>query len=71
MNGGNPTSSVKLLNLNQSAPETKMDKVNGIDMQFVLQKERPLPGYLPSLNGEKKTPEAAGKDENSRKRKRP
>ena len=37
-NGVNPTSSIKLLNLNQSAPDTKMDKVNGIDMQFIYQK---------------------------------
>ena len=38
LNGVNPTSSIKLLNLNQSVPETKIDKVNGIDAQFIYKK---------------------------------
>ena len=37
LNGVNPTS-IRLLNRNQSAPETKMDKVNGIDLQFIYKK---------------------------------
>ena len=36
LNGVNPTS--KLLKFNQSATETKMDKVNGIDMQLIYKK---------------------------------
>ena len=36
LNGINPTS--KLSKLDQSAPNTKMDKVNGIDMQFIYKK---------------------------------
>ena len=36
LNGVNPTS--KFSKLNQSAPETKMNKVNGIDMQFSYKK---------------------------------
>ena len=36
LNSINPTS--KLLKLVQSAPNTKMDKVNGIDMQFIYKK---------------------------------
>ena len=38
LNGANPTSSTKLLNLNQPAPEIKMDKVNGIDMHLMYKK---------------------------------
>ena len=33
LNGDNPTS--KYIKFDQSAPNTKMDKVNGIDMQFI------------------------------------
>ena len=36
LNSVNPTS--KLLKINQSAPKAKMDKVNGIDMQFIYKK---------------------------------
>ena len=38
LKGVNTSSSIKLLNLKQSAPETKIDKVNGIDMQFINKK---------------------------------
>ena len=37
LNGVDPTS--KLLKFDQSAPNTKMDKVNGIDMQFIYKKK--------------------------------
>ena len=38
LNGVNLTSSTKLSNLNQSAPEIKMDKVNGVDMHLIYEK---------------------------------